>query len=196
MESAELSEAVTRATVATPSPSLLELPLDGARVSLRSFQESDITQTYINWLNDPLVVRYSNQRFRLHTVESSLQYLATFNESEHLFFAISDLASLEVVGTLTVYRNLHHGTADIGIMVGHSASWGRGFGSDAFCTVVQALERSGQIRKLTAGTLAENKAMVRIMERAGFELEGARRGQELLENRPVDLLYYARFCRA
>jgi ribosomal-protein-alanine N-acetyltransferase len=196
MESARLPKAVTRSTVATPSPPLLELPLDGAKVSLRSFQESDITQTYINWLNDPLVVRYSNQRFRHHTVESSRQYLATFSKSEHLFFAISDLASLEVLGTLTVYRNLHHGTADIGIMVGHSASWGRGVGSDAFCTVAQALERSGQIRKLTAGTLAENKAMVRIMDRAGFELEGARRGQELVMGRPVDLLYYARFCRA
>ena len=170
--------------------------LDGAKVSLRTFQESDITPVYIGWLNDPRVVRYSNQRFRQHNRESCHQYLATFEKSGNHFFAICDRANGLIVGTLTVYRNLHHGTADIGIMLGDVASWGRGVGLDAFRTVVHALEGSGQVRKLTAGALAENKAMVRIMVRTGFELEAVKRGQELVEGRPVDLLYFARFCHA
>jgi hypothetical protein len=36
--------------------------------------------------------------------------------------------------------------------------------------------------------------MVCIMGRAGFELDAVRRGQELLEGQPVDIVYYARFC--
>lgn len=174
----------------------IEQPLQGAKVSLRVFQENDITKAYIGWLNNPQVVRYSNQRFRQHTRESSLQYLATFDRCSNHFFAICDGATGAVVGTLTVYRNLHHRTADIGIMVGDPASWGRGIGLDAFRTMAQSLVRSGQMRKLTAGAVAENKAMLRIMERAGFELEAVRCGQELLDGRPVDLLYYARFCHA
>lgn len=176
------------------SSTLLGQPLEGAQVKLRAFQESDITPAYVGWLNDPEVVRYSNQRFRQHTCESSQQYLASFAESANHFLAICDRSNGAVVGTLTVYRNLHHGTADVGIMVGDPATWGKGFGLDAFRTVAQALERSGQVRKLTAGTLAVNQGMVRVMERAGFELEAVRRGQELVEGQPVDVVYYARFC--
>lgn len=178
------------------SAPLLEQPLSGARVILRAFQKSNITSDYIGWLNNPKVVRYSNQRFHQHTHESSRQYLATFTDSSNHLFAIYDRVTEVVVGTLTIYQNLHHRTADIGIMIGNPASWGYGIGLDTFRTVTQALERSGQVRKITAGTIAENKAMVRIMERTGFELEAVRRGQELLEGQPVDILYYARFCHA
>jgi ribosomal-protein-alanine N-acetyltransferase len=180
----------------SPIASTLNLPLSGAKTSLRVFQESDITPAYIGWLNDPRVVRYSNQRFRRHTNESSRQYLATFAGSANHFLAICDRASPDVLGTLTVYYNVHHGTADIGLMVGAPATWGQGFGLDAFRTVAEALERSGKVRKLTAGTLAVNLGMVRILERTGFEREGVRRGQELVDGKPVDIVYYARFCHA
>lgn len=173
---------------------LLKLPLEGAKVRLSPFQSSDITATYLGWLNDPRVVRYSNQRFHQHTTETSRRYLSTFVGSANHFLAICDRNSATLIGTLTIYRNIHHGTADIGILVGDPSTWGRGFGMDAFRSVAEALELSGQVRKLTAGTLALNQGMVRIMERAGFELEATRHGQELLEGQPVDVVYYARFC--
>jgi ribosomal-protein-alanine N-acetyltransferase len=172
------------------------VPLEGTKVRLRAFQSGDITPTYLSWLNNPLVVRYSNQRFFQHTLETSRRYLENFAGSTNHFIAICDRDHEALIGTLTIHRNLHHGTADIGILLGDPASWGRGFGLDAFFTVTQALERSGQVRKLTAGTLSVNKGMLRIIERAGFELEAVRRGQELLDGQPVDVVYYARFCNA
>jgi hypothetical protein len=37
---------------------------------LRPFEAADINATYLGWLNDPEVTRYSNQRFHQHTPES------------------------------------------------------------------------------------------------------------------------------
>lgn len=37
--------------------------LSGDRTMLTRFQPSDITSGYVGWLNDPMVVRFSNQRF-------------------------------------------------------------------------------------------------------------------------------------
>ena len=176
--------------------SVLALPLEGAKVRLRTFQSCDITPAYLGWLNSPEVVRYSNQRFRKHTIETSKSYLSTFSGSANHFLAVCDRDGEAMLGTLTVYRDLNHYTADIGILIGAPSTWGRGLGLDAFRTVALALERTGQVRKLTAGTLAVNHGMVSIMKRAGFELEATRRGQELLEGQPVDVVYYARFCHA
>ena len=180
----------------TSSKPLLELPIEGTKVRLRTFQSSDITTAYLGWLNDPRVVRYSNQRFQQHTAETSDRYLSTFAGSANHFLAIGDRNSGTMIGTLTIHRNLHHRTADIGILLGDPSTWGRGYGLDSFRSATVALERSGKVRKLTAGTLAVNRGMVRILELAGFKLEAIRHGQELLEGQPVDVVYFARFCHA
>lgn len=172
------------------------ISLKSAKIRLRPFKEDDITPTYISWLNNPEVVRYSNQRFCKHTEENCRQYLAAFTGSSNHFLAIEDCASRFMLGTLTVYRSLHHRTADIGIMIGNPACWGKGIGFEAFRTISEGLERSGEIRKITAGTSAMNVGMIRIMEKAGLSLEATRRDQELIDGRSVDLLYYAKFCEA
>lgn len=168
--------------------------LAGSRVLVRPFTAGDISGTYLAWLRDQAVVRFSNQRFRVHTSESCHAYLASFTDSTNHFLAICDQKSGSMLGTLTVYRSVPHGTADIGIMLGERKVWGKGIGAEAFCLVLSALKASGVIRKVTAGTLAVNQGMVRIMEKAGMRHEATRRAQELLDGEPVDVVYHAIFC--
>jgi len=97
------------------------------------------------------------------------------------------------VGTLTAYRNPHHGTVDIGILIGERSVWGQGVGLDAFGTLADWLAGHQGLRKLTAGTLACNHGMIRVAERAGFALEAVRRAQERVDGRPWDMLLFARF---
>ncbi|MEI6359612.1 MAG: GNAT family N-acetyltransferase [Synechococcus sp. ELA619] len=163
------------------------------RLRLRPFQPGDITAAYLSWLNDPVVTRFSNQRFRTHTAESSAAYVASFAGTANSFLLITQCSDGRPIGTATVYRSPQHGTADIGLMVGDRQSWGQGYGREAWQAVLEALLQEPGIRKLTGGTARPNQAMVRIMEQSGMELEAVRARQELIEGQPVDLLYYARF---
>lgn len=165
----------------------------GSRVTLRAFTPTDITPAYIAWLNDPQVMRLSNQRFLRHTETTSRAYLASFEGSPNLFLSIRLSASDQAIGTLTAYISDAHGTADMGILVGERSLWGRGFGQDAWDTLSEWLLREKGLRKLTAGTLDCNNGMVRIMERSGMALEAVRRKQEIVDEQPHDMLYYARF---
>ena len=164
------------------------------RLRLRPFRTADINATYLAWLNDPEVTRFSNQRFCWHTVESCTAYLASFDGSRNSFLLIEQLADHRPIGTATVYRNPHHGTADIGLMVGDRRYWGQGYGREAWQAVLDALLMEEGLRKVTGGTAQLNLAMVRIMEQSGMKLEAVRARQELIEGQPVDLLYYARFA--
>jgi ribosomal-protein-alanine N-acetyltransferase len=177
-----------------PDIRALRSPLASERVLVRPFTASDISDAYLGWLRDPEVVRFSSQRFRVHTRETCQAYLASFEHSTNHFLAICDRQSGSMLGTLTVYRSIPHGTADIGIMVGQRQVWGQGFGAEAFCLVLSALKDSGVIRKVTAGTLAANRGMVRILEKAGMRHEATRHAQELLDGAPVDVVYHAIFC--
>jgi RimJ/RimL family protein N-acetyltransferase len=54
------------------------------------------------------------------------------------------------------------------------------------------LDEAG-IRKVTAGTLAVNTAMLGVMRRAGMVEDGRRRHHCLFEGRAVDVVYAALF---
>jgi ribosomal-protein-alanine N-acetyltransferase len=165
----------------------------GNRLVLRPFSESDITSDYIGWLNDPEVVRFSNQRFKHHDVASCQAYLSSFTDSPNLFLAMIEIGSNQLIGTMTVYRSVHHETADIGIMIGKRSVWGRGYGKEAFSLLVTALLGTQGIRKITAGCLSCNVGMVEVMKYAGLHLEATRRAQEIVDGNPEDVVYYARF---
>lgn len=167
--------------------------IDGLRLRLSRFTRGHVNASYIGWLNDPNVVTYSNQRFISHTPETCLHYLQSFAGTHNRFYAIEELATGQMLGTLTVYANLHHHTADIGILIGTQQHWGQGLGQEAFELALRALASSGQIRKITAGTMACNVGMVKIMERSGMHLEATRKAHELLDGQPVDVLYFAKF---
>jgi [ribosomal protein S5]-alanine N-acetyltransferase len=169
------------------------LVLRGSKVLLRSFQESDITEPYLSWLHDPEVVRYSNQRFVSHDRDSCVRYVRSFVGTANLFLSVRRSADDHAIGTMTAYFAVHHGTVDVGIMIGDRAVWGKGYGQDAWDTLTNWLIARDSIRKVTAGTVACNQGMLRLMERSGMVFEGARRKQELIDGKPEDILYFARW---
>lgn len=167
--------------------------LDGDKTVLSAFAAEDITHDYVSWLNDPEVVKFSNQRFRTHTHASCAAYLASFENTGNLFLKIGKKPGGVSVGTMTAYYSAAHRTVDVGIMVGRRSEWGRGLGLDAWNTLMTWLLGLDSVRKVTAGTMRCNEAMVRLMERSGMSLEAVRPQQELLDGTPQDLLYYGRF---
>ena len=184
-----------------PNRAEAEFTLQGSKVLLKRFTESDIDEAYIGWLNDAEVVRFSNQRFLRHDRESSMRYLATFEDTDNLFISIRSLSDDRPVGTqigtqigtMTAYVSKHHGTVDVGIMIGDKSVWGSGYGQDAWNTFTDWLLARGDIRKLTAGTLACNHGMIKLMERSGMEYEATRKAQEIVDSQEEDILYYAKF---
>jgi len=167
--------------------------LIGDKIVLKPFSVADINDSYIGWLNDQNVMKFSNQRFFVHNMESCLRYQASFEGTDNLFIGIRRLSDDKLIGTLTAYVAKNHGTVDVGIMIGDCSVWGMGYGLDAWITMTNWLLARKDIRKLTAGTLACNLGMIKLMERSGMVLEAKRKSQEIVEKCPVDMLYYAKF---
>lgn len=168
--------------------------LSTSRIRIREFKEVDITDTYLSWLNDPIVTRFSNQRFRRHTFESSRAYVASFAGTKNSFLLLEQSTNGCPIGTATIYRQTQHGTADIGLMIGDRKCWGKGYGREAWEALLLSLLEETGMRKVTGGTTRSNEAMVRIMEHSGMTLEAVRLRQELIEGKTVDLLYFSRFA--
>ncbi len=116
--------------------------LRGDKIALRSFEAADITAAYLAWLNDPRVVRFSNQRFIRHDRDTCLRYLRSFAGSDNLFLSVRRLDTGDAIGTIQRTYPAPC-TADVGILLGETSIWGQGYGQDAWNTLLSWLWGSG-----------------------------------------------------
>jgi [ribosomal protein S5]-alanine N-acetyltransferase len=167
--------------------------ISGSKVRCRRFTANDINANYVSWLNDSRLMRYSNQRFKIHNQSTCEAYFESFEGTSNLFLAIEDLDTNQMIGTMTAYVSQQHETADAGILIGAREFFGKGFGRDAWCALVDWLVRIAEVRKVTAGTVACNHSMLRLMLEAAMQHEATRRAQEIVDGAAQDILYFARF---
>lgn len=167
--------------------------VDGPRVTLMPFSERFLTQSYVDWLNDPELMRFSEQRHRRHTLESNAAYAAGFDHQTRFLWAIVDRRDGVHLGNINAYFDRPNGVADIGLLVGHVSKQGQGLGGEAWIAAMHALFVIEGARKVTGGCAASNVPMRRIMERAYMRDDGVRFRQLVIDGVGVDVIHMAMF---
>lgn len=176
---------------------MAKLPeLDTPRLRIVPFSEQWLTERYVNWLNDPEVVRYSEQRHRHHDLASCTAYFQSFENSPHFFCAILLRESDLHIGNIGISVDLANRVADISILVGDRNCWGQGIGAEAWLAVQDELLAHQGVRKVSAGTMAINQGMLSVMKKCGMEEEGRRKRHFLCEGQEVDMVMAAVFARS
>jgi RimJ/RimL family protein N-acetyltransferase len=106
---------------------------------------------------------------------------------------MADLPPERHIGNVAAYIDRANRLAEVSILIGERTAWGHGFGSTAWVLVVDWLLGAGEMRKVVAGTMATNKAMLRVMERAGMAIEARHARHFLLDGQEIDVVFGARF---
>ena len=163
------------------------------RLILEPFSEKYLSEEYVSWLNNPELMKFSENRHRTHTLESCREYMESFNNSSNFFWAIILRNSQKHIGNINVYIDTYNSTADIGLLIGDSNAHRKGFGYEVWSAVIDFLIAEQNIRKITAGTMALNQGMLKIMKNSGMMEDGIRKGQFILDREAVDGIYMAIF---
>jgi ribosomal-protein-alanine N-acetyltransferase len=148
---------------------------------------------FVDWLNNPKVVKFSEQRHLKHTRHTQYDYLSTFDGDNSFLWEIRRLNIS--IGTISAYRNKPNRIANIGVMIGSTDYWGRSFASEAWEAVSNWLFSEG-VRKLEAGCMASNKPMIKVLEKNEFVYEGRQSQHFLLDGKPEDAVYYGKIKKA
>jgi RimJ/RimL family protein N-acetyltransferase len=152
----------------------------GARVGLRPLREEDVGERYLAWMRDPEVLRHLEARFTEHTVASLRAFVAEHARREDtLFLAICALDEDERhIGNIKIGPlHPHHGTADVGIIIGERSWWGRGAAREAIALASALAGQRLGARKLTASVYASNAGSERAFLAVGWTAEGRRPAQ-------------------
>lgn len=162
---------------------------DGA-ISLFLLGPDDVTDAYVDWLNDPAVNQYLESRFVHHDKVGVENFVASNLDSpNNLMFGITDRQLNRHVGNIKIGPiDRNHGVAEVGLMIGDRAAWGRRIATHAIQRTAAIARHDLGLRRLTAGCYASNIGSRKAFARAGFVEEGVRPKQCLLNDIPEDTI--------
>ena len=165
--------------------------LIGTRLRLREVRLSDVNGSYLEWMNDAEVLKYTESRFQAHSKEHLCDYVTRINANpDFVFRAITLEETGRHIGNIKLGPiDWNHRFGDIGIIIGAKDCWGKNYAGESIRLFADHAFRALKMHKLTAGCYAINEAGIKAFIKAGFFLEGRRNSQYLCEGRYVDLVY-------
>lgn len=152
------------------------------RLLLRRPTVSDITEEYIQWMNNPDVNRFLEVRHRRHTRESCAAYVKMRRENSQLglHFGVFANHGKLFIGTVT-FNGFHalYKTADISFVIGHPQAQRKGYATEAVAGACRFAFREQGLFKVTGGHYANNIESLRVFQKNGFHIEGILRAQHV-----------------
>jgi len=166
--------------------------LDGQRIRLRGYRQSDLNDFYALHA-DPAVMRYWS--FPAWTQLAQAQprldsALAGRDEDRLLCWAITGHDDDRLIGGVTLYAiDRAQGRADIGYAL-RPAHWGHGIAREALQLVLTHAFDGLQLRRVEADIDPRNTASCALAQRLGFQREGLLRERWLVADELCDSALY------
>ncbi|MFX0087437.1 MAG: bifunctional GNAT family N-acetyltransferase/PLP-dependent aspartate aminotransferase family protein [Candidatus Hodarchaeota archaeon] len=157
-------------------------------LSLKTFTTADVTQEYINALNDYTVVKYTEARHHKWDRESVDRYIRESNiKGQSELIGIFLRNSGKHIGNIRLSgMNAHHKRVDLGILIHDKTFWSKGIGTEAIIEVADYVFNELELHKICADYYSVNHASARMFNKAGFQVEGVYKDHFLFENGYVD----------
>ncbi len=148
--------------------------IETGRLLLRPLADSDVTQTYADWLNDPAINQYLETRHAVQTIESCRDFVRRCNQdsSSRLFGIFLAEGGAHIGNAKLGFINDHYARAELSLFIGEKTLWGKGLAGE----VVRSLTAYGferlKLERIQAGCYEENLASLHVFLRAGYTVEG------------------------
>lgn len=150
-----------------------------------------LTKEYLTWINNKDLMKYSENRHIKHTEKSALTYYDFMKKNGNYFLAILDKKNGKHIGNISVYFDKINDIADVSILIGDSNYIKCGYGVDAWQAIIFYLKDTLKVRKISAGTIVDNKPMIALMKKSNMKMDGVRKHHYLLNNQPKSIVYYS-----
>lgn len=153
---------------------LIDQRLRAAGLELRCLHEDEVGHAYLGWLSDTLVNQYLEVRHAPpQSVAELRQFVRDLNASpDNLLLGMFTQDGRRHIGNIKLGPiNWLHRRADIGIVCGERAEWGKGYATTAIRLLSDLAEQQFDLRRLSAGCYGGNEGSLRAFQKAGFTLE-------------------------
>lgn len=152
---------------------------------LRPLVLSDVTETYVNWLNDIETNKYLETRHNEQTLQSCRDYVVQSNNSPntHLFGIFLKEAGRHIGNAKIGFINLTYQTGHLSLFIGDKSSLNRGYATEVVRALTAHAFRHLGLKKIEASCYEENIGSLKTFLKVGYVVEGFMRSNVVFEGR-------------
>ena len=136
-------------------------------------------------------MQYSENRFKFFNRTSCLNFYTMMKKKNNYFFLIlkndQENAIRTPIGTMTAHVDHYNKNCDLGILVWEK---GKGFGNIAWQLAIKKIFTNPNIKKITAGAMENNLAMIKIFKNSGMKFELRKKKNFLYKKKYIDMIGY------
>lgn len=162
--------------------------MDGVRLYLRRLTDADVNERYLSWFADRDLLQYYSGSGRQFTRQSILAELLDSKNSGLLYVFGVFLRQNDVcIGNIKLGPILpSQRISDMVAMIGDRDSHGKGMGAEAIRLGNRVAFEWLDLRKLSGGIHADNRASIAAYTNADWVIEGRLTGHYWVNERPMD----------
>ena len=153
------------------------------------------------WADEDALVRHAHNRNIWRNLRDVFPHPYTHEDARAWLERVVDARpitnfAIEVDGDaagsigLRLHEDIHRLSAEIGYWLGE-AHWGQGIATDAVVSMTRYGFKEFGLERIHAEVFEYNPASMRVLEKAGYELEGRLRRAAVKDGRVIDLYLYA-----
>jgi len=162
-------------------------------VKIRSWELSDAKDLAVALSNKNVQNNLRDGLPYPYTEKDGAEFIsAMLNADKNDTFAFAITADEKVIGSIGVFRqaNIHRKTAELGYYISEEY-WGKGIMTEAVRQICNYVFENSDIIRIYAEPFATNFASCRVLEKAGFQLEGTLRSNAVKNGKVMDMKMYS-----
>ena len=140
------------------------------RITLTALHVSDVSEEYLETLNDSEYMRYSRNSNFTHNLSSQVQYIEDFTLSSNLLFGIRNFEDGKLLGSINCYIDFSKMTLDLGFLIFRTQQ-GKGYASEALGLLIQYLEAQFPGMTAVIGSNNNNFPMHEVAKKLNFQID-------------------------
>jgi hypothetical protein len=135
-------------------------------IKITKFTKNDINKSYLNWLNNKQLLKFSRHKFIRYNKKKALNYYTMMKERKNFFYKI--ICDKKFIGTVTAYINYKKKKSNVGILIGNTKYQGKGYAYIALKKIFTVL-RENKITNLEIGCNINHLKMINICKNLNFK---------------------------
>jgi [ribosomal protein S5]-alanine N-acetyltransferase len=164
--------------------------LETARYRLRPLTLDDASECYLAWLNDPMVTRFLEVRFRRNTMDDVKSYIDSHDGKNAFLYGIFTKLG-DHIGNFSLRIDPHNSIGTLGVMIGDRAHWGNDVVLETRSCVLDHAFDDLRLHKVCGACLATNVPAIYNYRRQGWQMEGVRREHAFVcDGKWVDIVMF------
>ncbi len=163
-------------------------------IILKKLSLKNVNIEYLKWMNDYEVTKFTEQRFKKHSLSNIKNFVKKKNKSKNEFlfgiFYKKNSALIHIGNIKLGPVDKFHKSAEISYIIGNKKFWKKRIGTLAVSKIILLAKKKFKLKKLIAGCYENNYGSIKILKRNFFKKEATLSSQVVFNSKRINKLIF------